>query len=117
MAQRTKLFQNAGSPLIQGYSRSRKPFWREWLSSVAATTLACGAIRAVVVLTGPGVVSNASWESVTSAALLGLWVGLVACAIVVWAARAMGARRSWLAGAVVSTCVALLVWVAWPAVR
>jgi len=104
---RTKLFQEPGSPLIQGHSRSRRKFFQEWIFAVFA------GIAAIVLLSvAERLISNGG------AATFGVTLGLAFDQLVsdgmillaasgfaaagVWLARRMGWWRPWIAGAVVS---------------
>jgi hypothetical protein len=75
MSGRTKLYQQAGSPLIQGDSKIVRPFWRVWLGAVAIGFLITWMVSVLVqwfVLEGGDALSFAD---VALGALL--WAGVI----------------------------------------
>jgi type VI protein secretion system component VasF len=98
MAGKTRLYQQTGSPLIQGSSRSDAPFWKVWLRSFLY-----GALLVWVALfigltldagsSGPGYVENVinSLVAMATAGLPGLLIGSwLGCVL----SRGMGWRRT-----------------------
>ncbi len=111
MAGSTKLFQQAGSPLIQGRSRYERSFWRDWaLAAVVALVVVVGFQVAVSLLYGPG-------DEFASASAIGEWlvgpaigvaVMLPASAFAVWLGRWLGWRAAWLGGALLGAAAGIL---------
>ena len=104
MSQGTKLFQQPGSPLIQGRSRTRRPWWQPYLIAVAlglmwpfasqvphlaAESETAGLAEAVVTV-------FEAWVDGLLVLVPSVLVGAIAG---VWIANAWGVRRRWLAGA------------------
>jgi len=91
----TRLWIEAGSPLIRGASRNARSFRREWFVGSLVASAVAGA--AIVYRTMPTTAEDAVW-------LLPVLVGAgVACWPATWVARRMGSRRAWIAGAVGGT--------------
>jgi len=93
----TKLWQDTGSALISGYSRHRRPFWRDWLTAAAAAF--AGAFLVVVAIalfngTDPLVAARLAWIPALAGALIGAAPG-------VWLAGKLGSLKRWQLGAVV----------------
>ncbi len=111
MAGSTKLFQRAGSPLIQGRSRYERSFWADW--SVACLVGAAGvyAFLAVLTLLDPTRPHVTSFGALLRWLLLpatGLAAMLPASAVGVWLARLLGWRGAWVAGALVGVLAVIL---------
>jgi hypothetical protein len=85
----TKLWQDPGSPIIQGQSRRARPAWNDWLP---AWLLSTAAVVALALLLKFGV--TPLWALVLGP--LGALVGAIAGVLV---ARSMGWRPAWIAGA------------------
>ena len=84
----TRLWQSAGSPLIQGKSRTVRPLWQPWIAAVVLAVVASNAItfslyRTVLV------------EFFVGASALGALLG-------VWLARQLGWRAEWRLGLAVA---------------
>lgn len=98
----TKLWVEAGSPLIQGRSRRERPFWRDWLLACAgAILMGGGAALAVLVYKDAGV----------ETALRAVALPVVPCAAMggalgVWGSGLFGSSRRWLAGAITGAVLA-----------
>ena len=116
MAGRTRLFQRAGSPLIQGRSRYERPVWVDWVVAYAVTLVALYAAHTVSTLLDP------SQRFLESPRAILVWVASLAPALVAalpgvaagtWLARMLGWRGAWLAGAVCSTLFGVLAMFAW----
>ncbi|PKQ20609.1 MAG: hypothetical protein CVT66_04055 [Actinobacteria bacterium HGW-Actinobacteria-6] len=102
MASRTKLYQRAQSPLIQGRSKRERPFWQPLLLAFAAAmflplfvwwliTMIAGAQPGeAIALLGADFVTILA--PMLPGALVGSYVG-------VWGARQWASRRAWLVGA------------------
>lgn len=109
MSSRTKLYQRARSPLIQGRSKRERPLWRQLAAAFAAAllgplflwwlfTMIAGAQPAeALVLIGADVF----------ALLLPMLPGaIIGAAGGVLGAREWGSRRPWLPGAILGTLLA-----------
>jgi tetrahydromethanopterin S-methyltransferase subunit C len=87
----TKLWQAAGSPIIQGQSRRQRPSWQQWLPAWAVVSAcAVGLLYAYPALAG-----GAPWP--LPSAIVG---GLLGAVIGVEVARSMGWRFPLLWGAI-----------------
>ncbi len=99
----TKLWQDAGSPLIRGRSRAERSFSRDWMTATAVGFLAGCAVAAAFL-----VYKGAPWET----ALRTVWLpalpaSFIGAAIGVPIARQFGWRRRWVTGAVVAVVLAV----------
>lgn len=117
MAQRTRLFQAAGSPLIQGRSKTRRPVWQEIAQCLVLTVVAMVAYRVAAVAVFTDAPNSEVFAQIQPAALLALGVGAVVGTAVVVVARSMGGNRAWLAGAASSVLLCVIIWGLVPAVR
>ena len=112
MAGSTRLFQRAGSPLIQGHSRHARSFAVDRTEALISAVVGVYAALAAATLAGT---SPAKLASVTDVAewLLqgvgGLVVAAAGCALGVLVARGMGWRRAWLAGALLGAAAGVIV--------
>jgi len=88
----TKLWQAAGSPIIQGRSRRQRPSWQLWLPA----WLVSAAFVAGLVILAPAVSGGFPW-----AAAWGIVGGLFGALAGVEVTRAMGWRFPLLWGAVI----------------
>jgi hypothetical protein len=110
MAGRTRLFQAAGSPLIQGHSRNARSFLSDW---VASSLVGCGAVMLVllgVTFGGPSITSLAHLSFAGRwfpDSLVPLGVVWLACAVVVGVGKGMGWARLRLLGAAVGIVAGL----------
>ncbi|HET6498749.1 MAG TPA: hypothetical protein VFH17_06845 [Coriobacteriia bacterium] len=119
MARGTRLFQAPRSPLIQGRSRLRRPWWQPYAVAVAVglvwplVAFVASALAESGAGQGPG---GLLWDAVTE------WLGclpvlapvvIVGAAAGVAAGTVWGVRRRWLAG----TVVAVVCWYLVLAVR
>jgi hypothetical protein len=95
----TKLWQAAGSPIIQGRSRRQRPSWQQWLPAWVVS----GALVSAFVMLTPAMSSGSRWSvaSGVAGALVGSVVGTEV-------SRAMGWRFPMFWGVVVGTCAAVL---------
>jgi predicted MFS family arabinose efflux permease len=99
----TKLWQAAGSPIIQGRSRRQRPSWQQWLPAwVAALAFVAG-----LVYLAPATSSGSPWA--VASGVLGALLGAV---VGVEVTRAMGWRFPFLWGAVLGVCGAAVLLVA-----
>lgn len=103
VARGTKLYQQPGSPLIQGHSKTERSALREWVKGVAAGAVGSGFLFAGYALLVPGTtlaIMGTTLEGVVAGLLGGALVSLPsavpAAGIGVWLARRMGWRRQWL---------------------
>jgi hypothetical protein len=108
----TKLFQRAGSPLIQGRSRYARSFWVQWAGGVVPSGLLVYAALAGVTFSENGAASFSSMAA-SGAWLLrgvgGLGGAALGSALGAGVARGMGWRRAWVAGAIVGAVAGVLV--------
>ena len=90
----TKLWQAAGSPIIQGRSRRQRPFWQQWLPAWIA------AVAAVVwwVFFGPS--ASGGSAPVVAGVVVGAFLGAAAGVAI---ARVMGWRFPSVWGVIVGT--------------
>jgi len=112
MAGSTKLFQRAGSPLIQGHSKTARSFWAQWWTAFAAAVLIVYGFLAGATLLDPTRPSFSSFASVGQWLLLGVGgivAAIPACALGVSLARSMGWRRVWLVGALSGGALGVIV--------
>ncbi len=108
MSGRTRLFQAAGSPLIQGHSRYERRFWTQWL-------LAClVAVPGVYLVHGLMTVLRSPQTPFDSFDSIATWLAdpaiplaatLGASAVAVWLARFMGWPRPWLYGGLIAWAI------------
>ncbi|MFA5845138.1 MAG: hypothetical protein WC971_09960 [Coriobacteriia bacterium] len=89
MAGKTRLYQPARSPLIQGHSKTERSLWQSWFGG---TTLACVASGLVIQVLGGSVTSPEALRSTDLGVVLGAALGAYAGAII---ARAWGFRVRW----------------------
>ncbi len=118
MAGSTKLFQRAGSPLIQGRSRHDRTFLLDWVLACIASVAALFILLASSVLLDPTLpgyeVSPAAILVLIGLPLPGIAAALPTCALAVWVGRGLGWRRAWIGGAILGTIVGVFVMVyAW----
>ena len=117
MAGSTKLFQRAGSPLIQGRSRNERSFWFEWALACLASAVGLYTFLGVTTLLDPTRPYLASAEALMLWLALpaaGLGAMLPAAALGSWLGRLMGWRGAWVFGALVGAVVGIVVMVyAW----
>ena len=115
MSGQTKLYQRAGSPLIQGHSRYTRPFWTEWALAclpAALTIYAALGVATLVGWSGAGVGTLNSASSILSwlaRPAAGIAAMLPSCALGVALARRMGWRKAWLVGAAFGAVVGIAV--------
>jgi hypothetical protein len=107
----TKLWQAPGSPIIQGRSRTERPFWERWLAAAVGAVALVFAVGLLLALREPGVALGAALSSVALTYLLPALPGAaVGAALGVWLSRTMGWRRHWLVGSVVGgVCAAVTI--------
>ena len=108
----TRLWQAAGSPLIQGQSRVRPPFLRELLLAVLFGGVIAGAYH----WAGPGA-REFSWDAaagIGDALLSGVLYGWLPAIIVLPIARAMNLKPAWTLAAIAGGATAIAVLVFWP---
>lgn len=97
MARGTKLWQAAGSPIIQGRSRNERAYWRDVVPAVVLAA-ALGAVGDAV-LSPPLVFTLGGLSDLTRGVLLAAAVAALPCLLVVAVGRVMGwPRVSVLAG-------------------
>lgn len=111
MARRTRLWQAAGSPLIQGHTRRRAPFWPDLVAAVAAS----GVIAAMYDWVA-GAQESTSMVGVASAFGLGVAAAAVPAAVALWVARSAGAARPRMIAGVAGSIAGVLAVVFVPAI-
>jgi hypothetical protein len=87
----TKLWQAAGSPIIQGQSRRQRPSWQQWLPAWAVVS----AVALGVLYAFPALAGGSKWAQ--PSAIVG---GLLGSVIGVEVSRAMGWRFPFLWGTI-----------------
>jgi hypothetical protein len=113
MSGRTKLYQQAGSPLIQGDSKIVRPFWRVWLGAVAIGFLITWMVSVLVqwfVLEGGDALSfaDAALGALFWAGVIGLPGLLIGAAIGAWLAKNMGWHRTSVSAGIVAAVFAFV---------
>jgi hypothetical protein len=103
----TRLWQAPGSPIIQGRSRTERPFWEGWISGALLAEAIVAGVAALVAFRVPGTsletaVGPGFWQ-VLLAAIPGCLAG---AALGTWLSRSMGWRRPLLAGALAGALIA-----------
>lgn len=89
----TRLWTEAGSPLIRGRSRRERSFLRDWLLASTLAVVLSAALVQFALRSGQGLA--------TGNAILSVVVGgVVLSAPFVWLLRRMGWLRAWLTGGV-----------------
>lgn len=105
----TKLWQAPGSPIIQGRSRTERPFWERWLGGFLGAEALVLVSALLLTLRQPSQDFGATMTSVVVSYLLPSIPGcLVGAAIGVWLSRTMGWRRHWLVGAIAGALLAAI---------
>lgn len=108
----TRLWQAAGSPIIQGQSRLRRPLWRELVSTVFTA--------GVMVSVYDWIVSEPysfAWSEVVDLATAfatGVVYGLIPALVALLVARAFGARQARIVAAAVGGASAIALLTYWP---
>jgi len=103
----TRLWQAPGSPIIQGRSRTERPFWERWLAGAISAEAIVLLVAVVWAFREPGAAFGAVVGSVLLTFLLPAMPGCAAgAALGVWISRSMGWRRDWVAGAVLGAILA-----------
>ena len=112
MAGRTRLFQRAGSPLIQGHSRHERSFWSEWLLACSIAIPGVYVLQAIMTLLDPArgaLDSAANMMKWLAQPALALGAALAASAGGVLLARRLGWSKAWLTGGAIGIVVGALV--------
>ncbi|MDP2181403.1 MAG: hypothetical protein Q8K99_02400 [Actinomycetota bacterium] len=110
MGRSTRLFQRTGSPLIQGSSKSVRPWWQALAGSAAAGVFGPLPVWWYVAVsdgrTLPGAALDAlqTWFERSPGVLLGSLIGAV---LGVALASSWGARRRWIPGVVLAVAGSL----------
>ena len=98
----TRLWQAPGSPIIQGRSRTARPFFERWVGGVIVAEAFVFTAAVLLALREPAVAFGAGLSVVALGFLLPALPGCLAgSALGVWLSRTMGWRRDWLGGAIV----------------
>jgi len=92
----TKLWQSPGSPIIQGRSRTQRPFWQAWAVGLAASC-------AAVALLGVVFAAEASTAGIVATGFASVLANVAAAfpgatflsAIGTWFSRRIGTRQTW----------------------
>jgi hypothetical protein len=94
----TRLWQDAGSPLIRGRSRYERPFWHGWIGGALVAWIAFAAVEAV--LFGLGKDGGVSYVTALVVPVLGVVPGvLIGAGLGAWFAALSGLRSRWMGGA------------------
>lgn len=112
MAGSTRLFQQAGSPLIQGRSRHERSFLLDWAVACLIAGIAIYGFHAAATLFGGTRPDPSSLDASLQwlvAPVLGLAAMLPTCAFAVWVGRRLGWREAWIGGAVLGGLVGIIV--------
>ncbi len=102
---RTRLWQATGSPIIQGQSRHRAPYWSDLLGAVAVSGVIAGVYDAVV--SKPYALAWSELAEFAAAFAIGAGVALIPSAVTVMIARNAAARKPRLVGAIIGTLFAV----------
>jgi hypothetical protein len=108
----TKLFQRAGSPLIQGHSRYARAFWADWARACVLGLVVAYGYLAVTTLIDPARPNLTSVDVLLGwllQPLPGLLAMLPTTAATVWIIRRLGSTRAWIAGGILGGIVAIVV--------
>jgi hypothetical protein len=100
----TKLWIEAGSPLISGRSRTRRSFNEDWLLAALLALAVAAAVYGVLYARQGGALFGQIRGLLLPA---GACVAAVSC-LGVWVTRAMGSRRPWLGAGVLAGATALM---------
>lgn len=104
----TKLWQQAGSPIIQGRSRTTKPFWGD----VVRALVLCAALTAAYAVAVPSSVEPFWLDRLVALVAPLMLFGVLPSIAVVWLSRSLRAGTPWLVGGVVSALVTIIAVVA-----
>ena len=102
----TKLFQRAGSPLIQGHSRYARSFWVDWWIACLIDVLSICMADAVLTIFRTGELpfdSAASVSSWLAPALIPAVAAVATSTILVLLGRRLGSSRAWLWSAILGS--------------
>lgn len=102
----TKLWQSAGSPIIQGRSRTDKPFWQDWLGAVVLATVLATAYE--ILVTGAFSSADAALREGALTAFQSVVVGVVPTAAAVWLSRQLRWGRPIPTGAILGAAVVIV---------
>jgi len=106
----TKLWQEAGSPVIQGQSRYRRPFLNVWVrSALLASATLIGLLVALLVF--PGTMALPFFDSIPLAltAFVYSLPGIAAGSLLGTAfGRAIGSRKAWYFGGLVGLILGVI---------
>lgn len=103
----TRLWQAPGSPIIQGRSRTERPFWERWLGGFVGAEALVLVGGLLLTLRQPSRDLGATLASVAVSFMIPALPGcLVGAAIGVWLSRTMGWRRHWLVGSLAGALLA-----------
>lgn len=99
----TKLWQEAGSPVIQGRSRYKRPFLNVWVqSALLASATLIGVLVAYLVVPGNGSLTlTAALPLALTAFVYGLPGVAVGSLVGTAFGRAIGSRRAWFIGGLI----------------
>jgi hypothetical protein len=105
----TRLWQAPGSPIIQGRSRTERPFWERWLGGVVGAELIVLVVALLLSLRAPGVSITSALTTVAVSYVVPALPGCaIGAALGVWVSRTMGWRRHWLVGSITGATLAAL---------
>jgi len=102
----TRLWQAPGSPIIQGRSRTERPFWQRWLASVIGAEALVFVVALGMALRESSVILGDAMASVALTSLLLALPGcLIGAAAGVWLSRTMGWRKHLIVGTVMGAAL------------
>ncbi len=105
----TKLWQQAGSPIIQGRSRTEHQFWQDWLGAMGLALALYMAVDAIV--SPPPEPLTRALTTIAGSALACAQLAIVPTALGTWISRTLRISRPWLLGGVLGALVAAgLMW-------
>ena len=105
----TRLWQAPGSPIIQGRSRTERPFWERWLAALVGAEALVVAVAVVNALRDSDVELSKAMSSIPSAFLLPALPGcIIGAALGVWLSRTMGWRKHLIVGTVMGAMLGAL---------
>ena len=109
----TKLWQAPGSPIIQGRSRTQRPFWEVWAAGASGAEVVVIALAVAWTLRTPGPTFVDAVAAVFAGMLIPSLPGsILGAALGTLLARVMGSRHPWrvgLVGGALAGCVTALV--------
>lgn len=92
----TKLWQSPGSPIIQGRSRTQRPFWQAWSVGLAASCV-CVAVLGFLLSAEAGAAGYVAsgFAGVLATAAAAFPGATLLSAVGTWFSRRIGTRKPW----------------------